>query len=59
MGKPKAKAKNAISSDTKGCCTITFDDKKDEQIEGITKAECVKRARARGGVGQWNKGKCA
>jgi hypothetical protein len=61
MKKAKAKkgaTKKASSSD-KGCCTITFDDKKDQQVPGVTKAECTRLARARGGVGQWNKGACA
>jgi hypothetical protein len=63
MGKATAKkqgtAKKAGTSNTKGCCTIAYDDKRDEQIAGVTKDECTRLARARGGVGQWNKGACA
>jgi hypothetical protein len=55
----KGATKKAIPQDTKGCCTITYDSKKDEQVEGVTTAECTRLARARGGVGQWNKGACA
>jgi hypothetical protein len=68
----KAKAKKAVASpsgkgatkkaspaDTKGCCTIIYDNKRAEQVPGVTKAECTRLGRARGGVGQWNKGACA
>ena len=70
MSKAKAKKAGSSSSEkgatkkpsppnTKGCCTITYENKKDEQLEGVTRAECARLARARGGVGQWNKGACA
>ncbi len=52
-------AKKPIPPNTRGCCTIAYDDKKDEQVEGVTRAECTRIGRARGGVGQWNKGACA
>jgi hypothetical protein len=55
----KAAAKKASPSGTKGCCTIIFEDKKAEQVEGVTQAACTRLARASGGVGQWNKGACA
>jgi hypothetical protein len=57
--KAKAKKAGSSSSGAKGCCTITYENKKDEQVAGITKAECTRVARSRGGVGQWNKGACA
>jgi hypothetical protein len=55
----KRATKKAGLSALTGCCTIVYDDKPDEQIEGISKAECTRRARARGGTGQWYKGACA
>ena len=54
--KKAKKAKNAADT---GCCTITFEDKDDEQVPNVTKARCTTIARQRGGVGQWNKGACA
>jgi hypothetical protein len=56
---PARTAAKASPSGALGCCTITYDDKKDEQVAGVTKARCTTLARARGGVGQWNKGACA
>jgi hypothetical protein len=58
----KAPARKAAKKKVapKGCCTIVFDDgREDQQIEGIDRAECTRRARAKGGTGQWNKGDCA
>jgi hypothetical protein len=52
-------AKKPIPANTKGCCTIVYENKRAEQIPGVTKAECTRLARANGGVGQWNKGACA
>ncbi|MCC8938017.1 hypothetical protein [Bradyrhizobium ivorense] len=57
--KARAMAKKASVAGG-GCCTIVFDDgREDEQVEGISKAECTREGRRRGGVGQWNKGACA
>jgi hypothetical protein len=55
----KAKAKKAKKAADKGCCTITFEDKDDEQVPNVTKDRCTTIARQRGGTGQWNKGACA
>ena len=55
----KGATKKASQPNTKGCCTIIYENKKAEQVEGVTKADCTRLGRARGGVGQWNKGACA
>lgn len=55
----KGATKKAIPPNTTGCCTIIYDDRRAEQVEGVTIAECTRLGRARGGVGQWNKGACA
>jgi len=55
---PKGAEKKSAGG-VKGCCTISFDDKKEEEVEGLTEAECKREARRRGGTGQWNKGACA
>lgn len=55
----KGATKKRVPPNTKGCCTIEYDNKPDEQVEGVTRAECTRIARARGGTGQWNKGACA
>jgi hypothetical protein len=52
-------AKKPIPANTKGCCTIVYENKRAEQVPGVTKAECTRLARANGGVGQWNRGACA
>jgi hypothetical protein len=66
--KKAKKAKKATAKKTvkkkgqavlKGCCTIEYDNKADEQVENVTKAECTRLGRARGGTGQWSKGACA
>ena len=57
--KAKKAVKKAVSSGSKGCCTITFDDRDDEQVPNVTRSECTTIGRARGGVGQWNPGSCA
>jgi hypothetical protein len=41
----KGAAKKASQPSTKGCCTI-YDNKKDEQVEGVTKAECTRLAKS-------------
>lgn len=62
---PKGAAKKAAKPAGKkttgglGCCTIIYDDKPSEQVEGVSSADCVRIGRARGGVGQWNPGSCA
>jgi len=44
---------------TKGCCTIEYDDKPEDQIPGITQTKCRQIARQRGGTPQWTPGACA
>jgi hypothetical protein len=58
-GAKKATAKKAASTNTRGCCTIIYDSQPSDQVEGVTRDECVRLGRARGGVGQWNRGSCA
>jgi hypothetical protein len=55
----KKAAKKASPANTSGCCTIIYDNGPSEQVEGVTRDECVRLGRSRGGVGQWNKGSCA
>ena len=47
------------TSRTLGCCTISYDNKPDEQIAGITKSKCNSKAKERGGTANWNPGACA
>jgi hypothetical protein len=42
-----------------GCCTIIYDDRASEQVEGVSRDQCVRIGRSRGGTGQWNPGSCA
>jgi hypothetical protein len=55
----KKAAKKASPANTAGCCTIIYDSQPSDQVEGVTRDECVRLGRSRGGVGQWNKGSCA
>jgi hypothetical protein len=62
MSKPAAR-KSAATKAKKakailGCCTLVGSGP-DQQIEGITKAECRQRAIAAGKNDHWVKGKCA
>jgi hypothetical protein len=54
--KPAAKP---AAANAKGCCTIEYDDKPEDQIPGITQAKCKLIARQRGGTAQWTPGACA
>jgi hypothetical protein len=55
----KGAVKKAPAANAAGCCTIIYDDKPSDQVEGVTRVECTRLGRARGGVGQWNPGSCA
>ncbi len=56
----KAKKARALSTGPLGCCTIAYDDgRSDEQIEDISKQDCIREARARRGIFTWNPGSCA
>jgi hypothetical protein len=53
--KAKSVTKKASPSDTLGCCTITYENKKDEQVAGVTKTECT-RLEELGGLASGIKG---
>jgi hypothetical protein len=55
----KRAVKKATAAIAAGCCTIIYDDKPSDQVEGVTSDACTRLGRARGGVGQWNPGSCA
>jgi len=57
--KKATKAKKNVATSAVGCCTIIYDDKAAEQVEGVTRDQCVRIGRSRGGTGQWNPGSCA
>ena len=57
--KKGAKRAAKTSPNSLGCCTIIYDNKPSEEVEGVTRDACTRLGRARGGVGQWNKGSCA
>jgi hypothetical protein len=62
MPKKQARGKRAATpaaANAKGCCTIEYDDKPEDQIPGITQAECKLIARGRSGTAQWTPGACA
>lgn len=52
-------AKRSLVTSALGCCTIIYDDKESEQVEGVTLDQCVRIGRSRGGTGKWNPGACA
>jgi len=58
-GATKKPVKKAAAANALGCCTIIYDDKASDQVEGVTRDKCIRLGRARGGVGQWNPGSCA
>jgi hypothetical protein len=53
----KPPAKPAASA--MGCCTIEYDNKPEDEIPGVTQAECKLIAKQRGGTAQWTPGDCA
>lgn len=56
----KANKGRALFTSPLGCCTIAYDDgRSDEQIEDISKQDCIREARARRGIFTWNRGSCA
>jgi hypothetical protein len=60
VGKPAARRASATAAaNAKGCCTIQYDNKPEDQISGITQAECRLIAGQRGGTAQWTPGACA
>ncbi len=52
------KSKKSAGPNTLGCCTLTGSGP-DDQFEGITRAECRRRAIAAGKNDHWVPGKCA
>jgi len=52
-------AKKSLATSALGCCTIIYDDRASEQVEGVSRDQCVRIGRSRGGTGQWNPGVCA